>query len=281
MSEAFVTFREALEAALIVGILARYVPQRERTWLWGGIFSAIGVSIAAAIALAKLSAIHQAWEVIFSILAAGMLIYMVVWMQRRGASLSSELREAAKTSAGWLLFSLSFTAVLREGLETVLFLRTLWAMQQKLSWIGGILGVFVAVALGVLLFWYGKRVPLRPFFQVTSVLLLLIAAGMAAYAAHELLEMLESRYEWAEELAEAKAWSLFPPRTEVPQDYAWAYTFQEGQYFPPFHHKGWIGGIVHAFTGWRASMSWVEVIVWGLTLSGGLYLWRRYRPEGK
>ncbi|MCX8112949.1 MAG: FTR1 family protein [Bacteroidia bacterium] len=281
MSEAFVTFREALEAALVVGILARYAPRQERAWLWIGLGTAICISGAAAVVLARLSTIHQLWEVLFSGSAAGMLLYMIVWMQRRGATLSADLKEAAQSSVGWLLFGLSFSTTLREGLETALFLRTLWAMQRDLSWIGGLLGVLSAAIIGVAIFLYGKRIPLRPFFRITSILLLFMAAGMAAYAVHELLEYLEARYSWAEDMAEAKAWQVFTPQSSPPEAQSWAYTFSEGQYYPPLHHKGWVGAILHAFTGWRAEATWAELITWLLTLSTGLYFWQRYPSPAK
>ncbi|MCS6896178.1 MAG: FTR1 family protein [Bacteroidia bacterium] len=279
MSEGFVTFREALEAALVVGILSRYVSRKEQMWLWGGIAAAIGSSLLAAFLLVRLSIVHQMWEIVFSGLAAAMLIYMIVWMRRHSATLSEELRAAAQSSTGWLLFSLSFTTVLREGLETALFLRTLWAMQRDISWIGGLFGLLMAAAVGVLIFVYGRRVPLRPFFNITSVLLLMVAAGMASYAAHELIELLEPRYSWAEELAEYKAWNLFAPQTEVPSAYSWSYTFYDGKYYPLLHHKGWIGAFLHLLTGWRASVTWAELGVWLASLLGGLFLWHKNRPN--
>lgn len=275
MGEAFVTFRETLEAALVVGILARYAAQPERTYLWSGVFTAIGVSLVAAWILSQMAAGHVLWEIAISAAAAVMLLYMVVWMKHRSASLSHELREAAQTRARWMLFSLAFFTVAREGLETVLFLRALWQMQASFSWAGGLVGVILAMGLGLLVFAGSRRVSLRPFFNITSIFLLLLAAGMAAYAMHELLELLEGRYIWAEELAEAKAWNLFPPVRVPPADRAWSYTCLEGQCFPPLHHKGWMGGLLHALVGWRASMTWAEVAVWGLTFATGLVLWSR------
>jgi len=275
VSEAFVTFRETLEAALVVGILARYVAPSERLYLWGGVLAAVGASLGAAWALSQIVTGHLLWEISVSAAAAVLLLSMVVWMKHRSASLSHELREAAETRAGWMLFSLAFLAVAREGLETVLFLRALWQMQAGFSWAGGLVGVMLAMGLGLLIFVGSRRIPLRPFFHITSVLLLLLAAGMAAYAMHELIELLEGRYPWAEELAEAKAWTLFPPVAHPPASWAWAYTCVEGACFPPLHHKGWIGGLLHALVGWRASMSWAEVATWLLTFFVGFFLWRR------
>ncbi|MCS7162042.1 MAG: FTR1 family protein [Bacteroidia bacterium] len=275
MGEGFVTFRETLEAALVVGILARYAAPSLRSFIWAGVGSAVVLSIAGAWVLHRLASAHILWEIGLSFSAAGLLVSMVVWMQRRSGTLRQELQTAAQVTEGWLLFGTSLFAVLREGLETAIFLRALWQMQQSLSWVGGIVGLLVAVLLGLSLFLYGRRVPLRPFFRVTSVLLLLMAAGMAAYGAHELLELLSSHWAWAEALEEAKAWTLFPPTSGPPKAYAWAYTFHEGLYYPLLHHKGWLGGIFHALLGWRATMSWTELGVWLLTFGLGFWLWRK------
>ena len=275
MSEGLVTFREGLEAALVVGILARVVPSNQRWLIGAGVGAAILMSLVAAGLLSVIAATHVLWEIGFSLLAAGLLIYMVGWMRRQGASLSQHLRTTAQHSSGWVLFGMAFTAVAREGLETVLFLRALWTMQSQLSWIGGLLGLLVAIALGFLLFSLGKRLPMKTFFTISSVLLILIAAGIAAYAMHEILEYGAAQSPLLHEIEEAKAWQLFPPSSQPPAAYEWLYAFYEGKYFHPLHHKGYIGSIFHALMGWRASMSWAEIATWLLTATIGLWWWYR------
>lgn len=279
MSEGFVTFREALEAVLVVGILVRYAPQLQRAYVWGGVGLAILVSLVGAWVLHSVATANAVWEVALSFLAAGMLIYMVAWMRKQGAAETQRLRSLAQNEGGVLLLLASFFAVAREGLETVIFLRALWHMQSGLSWVGGVVGLFVALGLGLLIFGLARRVPLRRFFDISSILLLLIAAGMASYGVHELLELLEGRYSWAAAVAEAKAWSLFPPKAAVEPSQAWAYTYQEGRFYPPLHHKGWIGAFLNALTGWRASMTWAEVAVWLMVFLGGLGFWRKAAPK--
>ncbi len=279
MSEAFVTFREALEAVLVVGILMRYAPMLQRAYVWGGVLLAVVVSLLGAWMLHAVASANALWEIGLSFLAAVLLLYMVVWMRKRAAAESRYLQGVAQQGEGLVLLFASFSAVAREGLETVIFLRALWHMQAGLSWVGGIVGLLVAIGLGLLVFGFARKVPLRKFFNLSSILLLLIAAGMASYAVHELLELLEGRYEWATALAEAKAWSIFPPKTSVEPKWAWAYAYHAGQYFPPLHHKGWIGAFLHALTGWRASMTWAEVGIWLVTFLGGLWLWRRAAPK--
>lgn len=279
MSEAFVAFREALEAVLVVGILVRYAPALGRAYIWGGVLLALAASLIGAWVLHAVASAGAIWEAGLSLLAAAMLVYMVVWMRRRGAAETQRLQSIAQAQMGPALLLASFFAVAREGLETVLFLRALWRMQAGLSWVGGVVGLLVAVGLGILLFGLARQVPLRKFFAVSSVLLLLIAAGMASYGVHEILELLEEPYPWAATLAKAKAWALFPPQSTVDPAYAWAYAYHEGKYFHPLHHKGWLGAILHALTGWRASMTWIELLAWIATFLGGLWLWRRVSQQ--
>jgi len=277
VSEGLVTFREGLEAALVVGILARFTPLGRRWLIGAGVGLAILMSMLAAWLLNALAATHALWEIVFSLLAAGLLLYMVGWMRRQGASLSHQLKTTAQAHTGWVLFGMAFTAVAREGLETALFLRALWSMQSDFSWVGGLAGLLVAIIIGFLLFSLGKRLPMKTFFNLSSILLILIASGIAAYAVHEILEYGASYSTLLHEIEEAKAWQLFPPHTHPPAKYGWLYAFYEGQYFHPLHHKGYIGSFLNALMGWRASMSWAEVLNWLFTGFAGLWWWHRNR----
>ena len=277
MSEGLVTFREGLEAALVVGILARFAPP-DRRWLIGaGVGAAVLMSVLAAGLLRAMAATHALWEITFSVLASGLLIYMVGWMRRQGASLSHQLKISAQGGSAWVLFGMAFMAVAREGLETALFLQALWSMQSHFSWIGGFVGLLVAITFGFLLFKLGKRLPMKTFFTLSSMLLILIAAGIAAYAVHEILEYGASHSRLLHEIEEAKAWKLFPPSTEPPATQGWLYAFYEGKYFHPLHHKGYIGSLLHALVGWRASMSWAELLTWLFAGMVGLWWWHKNR----
>ncbi len=277
VSEGLVTFREGLEAALVVGILARFAPLAQRWLVGAGVGTAILLSIVAAWLLNAIAASHALWEIGFSLLAAGMLLYMVGWMRRQGASLSHQLKATAQGSSGWVLFGMAFMAVAREGLETVLFLQALWSLQSRLSWIGGLMGLLAAIIIGLFLFSLGKRLPMKIFFNLSSILLILIASGIAAYAVHEILEYGASYSTFLHEIEEARAWQVFLPYAQPPATQAWLFAFHEGQYFHPLHHKGYIGSIFHALVGWRASMSWAEVMTWLLTCVTGLWWWHRNR----
>ncbi len=275
MTEGLVTFREGLEAALVVGILARFTPMGQRWLIGAGVGAAILLSLLSAYLLEAVAATHALWEIGFSFAAAGLLIYMVGWMRRRGAALSQELQSAAHADSAGVLFWMAFTAVAREGLETALFLRTLWKIHNHLSWVGGLTGLLLAAMIGLVIFILGKRLPIKTFFNFSSVLLLLIAAGVAAYGMHEILEYAAPYAEVIHELEEAKAWTVLPPSSSVSGAYSGLYTQYEGLYYHPLHHKGYIGAILHALMGWRANMSWAEVVTGLLTFGVGLWWWRK------
>jgi high-affinity iron transporter len=197
-----ITLREGLEAALIVGIVLgvlRKLGRMDRGKpVWIGVAAAVVASVVAGLALNALGvAFEGRGEEIFEgaamLLAAGVLTWMVFWMQRQGrnvqAELESDVRQAVTVGSAWALFSLAFVAVLREGIETVLFLTAAaFSATPAETLIGGALGLTIAVVLGWLMFAAGKRLDVRAFFRVTSVLLILFAAGLLAHGVHELQE---------------------------------------------------------------------------------------------
>jgi high-affinity iron transporter len=197
-----ITLREGLEAALIVGIVLgvlRKLGRMDRSKpVWIGVAAAVVASIVAGLALNALGvAFEGRGEEIFEgaamLLAAGVLTWMIFWMQRQGrnvqAELESDVRQAVTVGSAWALFSLAFVAVLREGIETVLFLTAAaFSATPAETLIGGALGLTIAVVLGWLMFAAGKRLDVRAFFRVTSVLLIFFAAGLLAHGVHELQE---------------------------------------------------------------------------------------------
>ncbi len=194
-------FREGLEAALIVGIVLSYLKKmsyRRRAAVWWGVASAVIVSVVAGVALQILGVAfegrgEQFFEGITMLLAAGVLTWMIFWMQRQGRSIRAELeadvRQAVTGGSQWALFALAFVAVMREGIETALFLTAAaFSATPAETLIGGGLGLAAAAIVGWLLFAVSVRLDVRAFFRVTSVLLILFAAGLAAHGVHELQE---------------------------------------------------------------------------------------------
>jgi high-affinity iron transporter len=202
IASALITLREGLEAALIVGIVLsvlRKLGRADRSRpVWAGVVAAVVVSVAAGLALSGLGVAFEGrgeeiFEGVAMLLAAVVLTWMIFWMQRQGRQIQTELesdvRRATTTGSARALFSLAFVAVVREGIETVLFLTAAsFSATPAQTLIGGALGLTVAVALGWLMFAAGKRLDVRAFFRVTSVLLIFFAAGLVAYGVHELQE---------------------------------------------------------------------------------------------
>jgi high-affinity iron transporter len=191
--------REGLEAALIVGIVAAFLNQRGRRdalrWMWVGVFGAVLLCAAAAVALhvaeENLPQRQQEQvETIIALAAVGMITWMVVWMRRHSADLRGDLHQRAELAlvegSAIGLVVMAFLAVLREGLETAVFM--LAAFQQSdrpgLTGTGALLGVAVAVVLGYLVYRGGVKINLSKFFRATGVVLVLVAAGLLAFAVH-------------------------------------------------------------------------------------------------
>ncbi len=199
---ALITLREGLEAALIVGIVLGVLRKMGRTdrsrYVWAGVAAAVAASVVAGLAFNALGvAFEGRGEAIFEgvamLLAAGVLTWMIFWMQRQGRKIQSDLerdtRRAVTEERAWALFSLAFVAVVREGIETVLFLTAAaFSATAGQTLIGGALGLIVAVAIGWLIFAAGKELDVGVFFRVTGLLLVLFAAGLVAHGIHELQE---------------------------------------------------------------------------------------------
>lgn len=203
LASLLLSLREGLEAALIIGIVLGALHKMNRVEnrpvVWVGVISASAISVLTALILYSLGAslegaAEQVFEGVTMLLAAGVLTWMIFWMQRQSRNIKSELeagvRRAAFGAGKGALFSLAFLAVLREGIELALFLTaSTFASNAQQTLLGAVLGLGAAIVLGWLLFATTVRLNLRRFFQVTSVLLILFAAGLVAHGVHEFNEV--------------------------------------------------------------------------------------------
>jgi high-affinity iron transporter len=194
--------REGLEAALIIGIVLGAVRKIRRSDLapaiWYGVVSAAIVSLVTVIFLTRFGLslegrTEQIFEGATMLLAAGVLTWMIFWMNRQSRTIKSELEagvhRAAAGNSNRALFGLAFLAVVREGIELALFLAaSAFATDAQQTLIGSLLGLGTAALLGWSLFASTVRLDLRRFFQVTGVLLILFAAGLVAHSVHEFNE---------------------------------------------------------------------------------------------
>lgn len=202
LASLLLTFREGLEAALIVGIILGYLTQighqDRRGWVWAAVASAVALSIGVAIALEIIGAKFEGtteyvFEGIAMLTAVVVLTWMIFWMRNHAhaftQNLKNDLHDAISTQHNWALFGVAFLAVFREGIETALFLTAARLASDGVSTVvGGSLGLVLAVIAGWAIYSSSARLNVRRFFDVTSVLLLVFAAGLFAHGIHEFQE---------------------------------------------------------------------------------------------
>jgi len=196
------SLREGLEAALIIGIVLGALRRTGRSelnrFVWLGTFSAILLSLLAALSLRLIGEelegrAEEIYEGSTMLLAAGVLTWMIFWMSHQSknlkAHLESHVSQAASMGGKGGVFFLAFIAVLREGIELALYLvATSLTSSSAQTLVGTFIGLFTAATLGYLLFTATIRMNLQRFFQVTGVILVLFAAGMISHSIAEFNE---------------------------------------------------------------------------------------------
>lgn len=195
-----ITLREGLEAALIIGIILAYLARTNNRQgfkpVWLGTSLAVLVSlIAGAIIYIVAGEFSGRAEQIFEgsamLLAVGVLTWMVFWMRKQAVNIKGELQariqSALTNGSSFGLVAIAFIAVVREGIETVLFLFAANTVAESaVSFtIGGLLGLAVAIAIGYGIYKGSSKLNLRTFFNITGLVLIVFAAGLLAHGIHE------------------------------------------------------------------------------------------------
>jgi len=198
----FLSLREGLEAALIIGVVLGTLEKLNKNEMKGSVWAGAGISAILSIAvgwiLNRIGAsfegrAEEIFEGIAMLLAAGILTWTVFWMRKQakaaGAKLEADTINAVMKGSNTALFSLAFISVFREGLELALFL-TAASMKVDGSQvlIGAALGLAAVAVIAVLLFRSLIQLNLNQFFRVTSILLIIFAAGLVAHGIHEFNE---------------------------------------------------------------------------------------------
>lgn len=275
--------REGLEAALVVGILVAYLRRLGRKdvlpKMWAGVGLAIvlALGIGAVLTFGAYELTFQAQELIgggLSLLAVAMVTWMIFWMQRAGRSMKATLEggiDRALTAGGlWALIAIGFVSVAREGIETTLLL---WSMIQSFgdapsALLGALLGLIAAVVIGWLISRGALRLDLRRFFAWTGGFLVIVAAGVLAYALMDLQEAgaLPGPFTALAPIdavsgGVAVGWAAFP--------FGWA--FDVSATIAP---GGPLASILQATVGFMPAMTWLQVVAWILYISivGWLYI---------
>ncbi len=248
LSTYLIGLREGFEAALIVAILLAYLVRTGNAWgvrrIWIGVGAAVALSVVVAGVLVVVDeslseSAAEAFAGIMSLVAVGLITWMVFWMATRARfirqHLHGELDKALASGAAALAF-VAFVAVAREGVETALFL---WAGARandgaSTAVIGALLGLATAVVLGVLVYRGVVRLDMGKLFMWTGAALVIVAGGVLRYAVHEFQEL---------------GW--LPGEDSIAFDVS-------GTFAP----DGVIASLVRGALNITPTMTWLEVIVW-------------------
>ena len=202
MFEALViTLREGVEAALVIGIILGYLDRTGRTALrrhvFAGLFAGLVASLACAWIFSAIGLEEERWEGWLMLLGSLFVLSMVIWMWRTAKGLKRAIEAKVEAAAarpgryvGAGLLALTFVLVLREGVETVLFLAAVnLTTDALLAFAGGLAGILIAVAFGVAFVRGSVRIDLGRFFMITEIVLLVLAAQLFIGAVHEFAEL--------------------------------------------------------------------------------------------
>ncbi|MGQ9588046.1 MAG: FTR1 family iron permease [Thermoplasmata archaeon] len=197
-----IALREGIEAALIVAIILSYLKKVDAQRLAIPVYYGAALGILGSIAVGGLfmalavefeGASEQLFEGSTMLLAAAILTSMILWMHRNSKAYSDDLKLKVQAALGrkesYGLAMLAFISILREGIETVLFLGSAsFSGTGVQTLLGGSLGLAAAILLGLAIMRYSVRLNLRTFFSATGTLLILFAAGLVAHGLGEYAE---------------------------------------------------------------------------------------------
>jgi len=273
-----ITFREALEAALIVTIMVTYLRKIGKEdlnkYAYMGAGAALVVSLVAGVILQVFygglgKVASELFEGVASLTAVAVLTGMIFWMTSHSKEIKGEMEikinQAVTQGELYGITTLAFVAIAREGLETVLFLSATFVQDSAGTLLGAALGILVVLGLSFALMKGTVDLEISKFFKVTSIMLLIFGAGLAGYGVHELIEAGEhSGMDFG--FFGEKPYDINPELTP------------DGSY-PALHEKGIIGSILKALVGYDGNPEWLRIIVYlGYWIVIGTYLYKQYRP---
>ena len=195
-----ITLRETLEMALIIGIIFRYLRKSNqleyKKYVYWGIIAGLIMSISGALLINNLSILfegrtEQIFEGVIMLLGAFFLTTMILWMLNQkniAEELEEKLQKQTNKTHKFGVFSVVFVSILREGIETVLFLGAARFSEESNSLLGAIIGIIAAIILGIIIYQGTSKINLKLFFTFTSYFLIIIAAGLLAHGIHEFQE---------------------------------------------------------------------------------------------
>jgi|TARA_B100001250_G_scaffold367162_1_gene349030 high-affinity iron transporter len=290
MNEFIITFRECLEASLIVGIIYTVLHKNdltaEKRVLWYGVIASLAASVIVGLLLTSINqsvgntSYEKAFEAVFMYITAGILFYVIFWLAKH-VSDREEIENSVKNAiagSGFALFLLVFFSILREGFETALFLIASVTNTGGFSYLGFFLGMILAVLLGYLVVIQGKKVNLRSFFKATTLLLVFFAAGMVAYGTHEAESYLVKSGK-IDENNITRVWNIHQPKVSLENNenkIFYSFNKSKNKYYHILHDKGTVGVFLKGFFGYNSNPNWIELILWILSMVFGIRMWTSF-----
>lgn len=290
-----ITFREALEAILIVGVIVTYLTRIDQTkwnkWVWVGVilalFASYGVALIFQVLLTGFATMgsQNYLKIGIMLVSCGLLTHMVMFMTQQSRNLQGKVENkisAILTVGGAVNMVIhSFLVVVREGVETVFFFAAITGgnIQKALESWGALIGLLLAMVVGYLFFKGTKKIKLKSFFRITSVFLMVISAGLLVQAVGIMQDigMLGSLYKTAGgEIGEVYNITALMP--EHPLD--------ETQYIRDTGNQpiinGQVGIFFKAFLGYTQNPSLEEFIIyWGYYMMILVLLGMQKKRHGK
>lgn len=267
LANLLIGLREGLEAGLVVGILVAYLRKAGRQDVLPKLWLGVGLAVLASLATGAIltwgpyGLSFQAQEAIggiLSIVAVGLVTWMVFWMAKHARGIRGELegrvdKALAGSAAG--LVAVGIVSVGREGIETALFL---WASMKSsgdsgLSGIGAVIGIVIAVVIAYLVYRGAVRIDLRRFFLWTGAFLVVVAAGVLGYGLGDLQEA-----------------GLLPGAGQA--------AFSLATVVPP---TSWYGMLLAGVFQFTAEPTWIQVVGWGAYVLVVLPLFLRASGVGR
>ena len=196
-----ITSRETLEVAIVVGIILTFLTKTDQLFfkrhVWYGVSAGVFISVLLAVLLEALfggfkGKTEQLFDGILMLVTAGFISWMIMWVHQQkdvAKGIKEKVAYHAGKGYGLGIFFLVAASVFREGTEIVLYLKSSGLAGQSGQFYGAVSGILAAVILGYALFRYALRVNLSVVFNVTSVFLIMFAAGLVAHGVHESQEL--------------------------------------------------------------------------------------------
>lgn len=263
-----ITFREVLEITLVVGVVLSYLNRTRQTHYNQIVYVGLGFGVVASIIAGFLffniagsfsGRAEEIFEGAMMFVGAGLLTYMIFWMMRQkqiAQKIEHRVAKQMDKPHAYGLFLLVFVSVLREGIEMVIFLNVASLVSANSVLLGFILGTVLAVLLGYLLFKGFRKISIKHFFNVTSLVLIFFAAGLLAHGVHEFHEahILPPLID--------EVWNINPP------------VLADGSY-PLMHDKGQIGILLAGIFGYNGNPSLLELLIYLAYLALVFLIWKR------